>query len=43
MTTTLTDVDAGAEVLVVHEEVSRGVSATDEMGTQMALDNLVPW
>ena len=41
MTTTLTDVDGGTEVLVVHEGIPRGVSATDnEMGTRMALDNL---
>jgi uncharacterized protein YndB with AHSA1/START domain len=41
MTTTLTDVDGGTQVLVVHEGIPRGVSATDnEMGTRMALDNL---
>ena len=41
ITTTLTDVDGLTEVLVVHEGVPRGVSATDnEMGTRMALDNL---
>lgn len=41
MTTTLTDVDGGTEVLAMHEGVPRGVSATDnEMGTRMALDNL---
>ena len=41
ITTTLTDVDGLTEVLVVHEGVPRGVSATDnEMGTRMALENL---
>jgi uncharacterized protein YndB with AHSA1/START domain len=41
LTTTLTDEDGGTEVLVVHEGIPRGVSATDnEMGTRMALDNL---
>lgn len=41
MTTTLTDVDGGTEVAVVHEGVPRGVSAADnELGTRMALDHL---
>ena len=41
ITTTLTDMDGGTEVLVVHEGVPRGVSAADnEMGTRMALGNL---
>ncbi len=41
ITTTLTDVDGGTEVAVVHEGVPRGVSAADnELGTRMALDHL---
>ena len=41
ITTTLTDVDGGTEVLVVHEGLPRGVPASDnEMGTRMALENL---
>ncbi|MEV4007821.1 SRPBCC family protein [Actinomadura sp. NPDC049753] len=41
MTTTLTEVDGGTEVLVVHEGMPDAVPAADnETGTRMALDNL---
>jgi uncharacterized protein YndB with AHSA1/START domain len=41
MTTTLTDVDGGTEVLVVHDGVPDSVPPADnETGTRMALDNL---
>jgi uncharacterized protein YndB with AHSA1/START domain len=41
MTTTLTDVDGGTEIIVEHEGVPRGVSPADnELGTRMALDHL---
>ncbi|GIJ78674.1 Uncharacterized conserved protein YndB, AHSA1/START domain [Micromonospora phaseoli] len=41
MTTTLTDVDAGTEVLVVHDGIPDGIAAADnETGTRMALANL---
>ncbi|MET7969367.1 SRPBCC family protein [Micromonospora sp. NPDC005305] len=41
MTTTLTDVDGGTEVVVVHEGIPDAVPAEDnEMGTRMALANL---
>ncbi|MEV0780534.1 SRPBCC domain-containing protein [Streptomyces sp. NPDC050433] len=41
MTTTLTDVDGGTEVLMVHEGVPDAVPVADnEMGTRMSLDNL---
>jgi uncharacterized protein YndB with AHSA1/START domain len=41
MTTTLTDVDGGTEVLVVHDGVPDNVPPADnETGTRMALDNL---
>jgi hypothetical protein len=41
MTTTLTEVDGGTEVLIVHEGLPDGVPAADnETGTRMALDNL---
>jgi uncharacterized protein YndB with AHSA1/START domain len=41
MTTTLTDMDGGTEILVEHEGIPRGVSAADnELGTRMALDHL---
>ncbi|MEU2613106.1 SRPBCC domain-containing protein [Micromonospora sp. NPDC007271] len=41
MTTTLTDVDGGTEVLVVHEGVPDSIPAADnETGTRMALANL---
>ena len=41
MTTTLTDVDGGTDVVVVHEGVPDAVPAADnETGTRMALVNL---
>ncbi|HEX7744568.1 MAG TPA: SRPBCC domain-containing protein, partial [Micromonosporaceae bacterium] len=41
MTTTLTDVDGGTDVLVVHEGIPDGVPAADnEAGTRMALASL---
>jgi uncharacterized protein YndB with AHSA1/START domain len=41
MTTTLSDVAAGTDVVVVHEGIPDGVPAADnEMGTLMALANL---
>ncbi|MGI5419833.1 SRPBCC family protein [Actinomadura luteofluorescens] len=41
MTTTLTEVDGGTEVLIVHEGMPDTVPAADnETGTRMALDNL---
>jgi uncharacterized protein YndB with AHSA1/START domain len=41
MTTTLTEVDGGTDVLVVHEQIPDCVPATDnETGTRMALENL---
>lgn len=41
MTTTLTDVDGGTEILIVHEGIPDSVPVADnEMGTRMALDNL---
>ena len=41
MTTTLTEVDGGTEVLIVHEGLPDAVPAADnETGTRMALDNL---
>ncbi|GGQ02685.1 uncharacterized protein YndB with AHSA1/START domain [Actinomadura coerulea] len=41
MTTTLTEVDGGTEVLVVHEGMPDTVPAADnETGTRMALDSL---
>lgn len=41
MTTTLTDVDGGTEVLVVHEGIPDSIPAADnETGTRMALANL---
>ncbi|TDD30534.1 hypothetical protein E1287_29080 [Actinomadura sp. KC06] len=41
MTTTLTDVDGGTEVLIVHEGIPDSVPAADnETGTRMALDDL---
>ncbi|MET4921547.1 SRPBCC family protein [Streptomyces sp. PSRA5] len=41
MTTTLSDVDGGTEVLIVHAGVPDAVPVADnEMGTRMSLDNL---
>jgi uncharacterized protein YndB with AHSA1/START domain len=41
ITTTLADADGGTDVLVVHEGIPSGVSATDnETGTRMSLANL---
>ncbi|SBT44473.1 Uncharacterized conserved protein YndB, AHSA1/START domain [Micromonospora narathiwatensis] len=41
MTTTLTDVDGGTDVLVVHDGIPDSVPAADnETGTRMALANL---
>jgi uncharacterized protein YndB with AHSA1/START domain len=41
MTTTLTDVDGGTDILVVHEGIPDAVPAADnETGTRMALANL---
>ena len=41
MTTELTEVDGGTEVVIVHEGVPDAVPAADnETGTRMALDNL---
>ncbi|MGA8117617.1 MAG: SRPBCC family protein [Actinocatenispora sp.] len=41
MTTVLTDVDGGTEVLVVHDGIPDTVPAADnETGTRMALENL---
>ncbi|MFC8824078.1 SRPBCC family protein [Streptomyces sp. NPDC057137] len=41
MTTTLSDVEGGTEVLMVHAGVPDAVPAADnEMGTRMSLDNL---
>jgi hypothetical protein len=41
ITTTLSDADAGTNVVVVHEGVPDGVSAADnELGTRMALAQL---
>lgn len=41
MTTSLTEVDGGTEVLIVHEGMPDAVPAADnETGTRMALDNL---
>lgn len=41
MTTQLTEVDGGTEVVIVHEGVPDAVPAADnETGTRMALDNL---
>lgn len=41
MTTTLSDVDGGTEVVMVHEGVPDAVPMADnEMGTRMSLDNL---
>ncbi|MFC4907651.1 SRPBCC family protein [Actinomadura gamaensis] len=41
MTTTLSDVDGGTEVVIVHEGVPDAVSPADnKTGTRMALDNL---
>jgi uncharacterized protein YndB with AHSA1/START domain len=41
MTTTLTDVDGGTEILIVHEGIPDRVPAVDnELGTLMALANL---
>jgi uncharacterized protein YndB with AHSA1/START domain len=41
MTTTLTDVDGGTEVVIVHEGIPDAVPPADnETGTRMALDNL---
>jgi uncharacterized protein YndB with AHSA1/START domain len=41
MTTTLTDVDGGTDVLIVHEGIPEAISAADnETGTHMALANL---
>ncbi|TMR03456.1 polyketide cyclase [Actinomadura soli] len=41
MTTTLTDVDGGTEVLIVHEGIPDSIPAAEnETGTRMALDNL---
>ncbi|GAB3336137.1 SRPBCC family protein [Micromonospora halotolerans] len=41
MTTTLTDVDGGTEVAVVHDGIPDAVPAEDnEMGTRIALTNL---
>lgn len=41
MTTTLTDVDGGTEVVVVHDGIPDAIPAEDnETGTRMALANL---
>ena len=41
MTTTLVDADGGTEVVVLHEGIPPGVSASDnELGTEMALGKL---
>jgi len=41
MTTTLSDVDGGTEVRIVHEGIPDSVPVADnETGTRMALDNL---
>ncbi|MER5473878.1 SRPBCC family protein [Streptomyces sp. NPDC002685] len=41
MTTELTEVDGGTEIVIVHEGVPDAVPAADnETGTRMALDNL---
>jgi uncharacterized protein YndB with AHSA1/START domain len=41
ITTTLADIDRGADVLVAHERIPGGVSTVDnETGTRMALANL---
>jgi uncharacterized protein YndB with AHSA1/START domain len=41
LTTTLSEVDGGTEVAVVHQGIPPGVSAADnETGTRMALDRL---
>lgn len=41
ITTTLTEVDGGTDVLVVHEGIPNGVLVADnETGTGMALANL---
>ncbi|MGH4031230.1 SRPBCC family protein [Actinomycetota bacterium Odt1-20B] len=41
LTTTLTDVDGGTEVVIVHEGIPDAIAPADnETGTRMALDNL---
>ncbi|MFF2846455.1 SRPBCC domain-containing protein [Streptomyces sp. NPDC058001] len=41
MTTTLTDVDGGTDVVIVHEGLPDSVPASDnELGTRMALESL---
>ncbi|MGW8667814.1 SRPBCC family protein [Streptomyces niveus] len=41
MTTTLSDVDGGTEIVMVHDGVPDAVPAADnELGTRMSLDNL---
>ncbi|TDD68861.1 polyketide cyclase [Actinomadura darangshiensis] len=41
MTTTLTEVEGGTEVLIVHDGMPDSVPAADnELGTRMSLDNL---
>lgn len=41
MTTTLSDVDGGTEIVMVHDGVPDAVPVADnELGTRMSLDNL---